>query len=136
MSTIEQSIERVRSLCAPLPKAVESGGVASGVGKLSGTRVVTFTVSRRVFARMFVLDAPAGGQQLVLWVRADLAERESLVRAGHPYFPAGPREVGIVIDDETDWAELAELVTESYVVIAPKKLASEVTAALRLPPDR
>ena len=130
-SAIEDSIARVRSICTAFPKAVEKGGVASGVGALSGTGVITFTVSRRVFARMFVLNTPARGEQLVLWIRAEQHERASLLATGHPYFPAGAREVGIVLDADTDWTEIPELVTESYLIMAPKKLAAEAADALR-----
>ena len=121
----EEAIERVRATCGALPKVVDRGGVASGVGALSGTGVFNFTVSRRVVARMFVLD-PGGRESVVLWLRAAPEEREALVQSGHPFFRAGPREVGVVIDDATDWAEVAELVTESYVLVAPKRLAAEV----------
>ena len=34
-----------------------------------------------------------------------------------------PRTGGIVLDDETDWSELAELLTDSYCVQAPARLA-------------
>ena len=117
-------------MCAALPQSVASGGVASGVGRMSGTRVVTFTVSRRVFARVFVLDAPDGREQTILWLRADPEERAALLAVGHPFFPAGAREVGMVLDAATDWSEVEELVTESYLVMAPKRLAAEVTARI------
>jgi pimeloyl-ACP methyl ester carboxylesterase len=126
-----QALARMRAIGLGFPRAVLKGGVASGVGALSGTRVVTFTVSRRIFARVFVLDGPDGGERIVLWLRADPAERASLLAAGHPYFAAGPREVGVVLDDDTDWSEIRELVTESYVLMAPKSLAGSV-----LRPDR
>ena len=122
----QQSIDRVRAVCSPLPKAVESGGVASGVGRLSGTGVTTFAVSRRIFARVFVLDTPTGGEQVILWIRADPDERQALLACGHPYFPAGPRELGVVLDDRTDWTEVAELVSESYRIMAPKRLRAAV----------
>jgi hypothetical protein len=37
----------------------------------------------------------------------------------------------MVLDDEVDWAEVAELVTESYRIVAPKRLA----VAVHGPPD-
>jgi hypothetical protein len=48
--------------------------------------------------------------------------------AGHPFFYAGwGRDVvGMVLDDSTDWTEVAELLTESYCVLAPKKLVALV----------
>jgi hypothetical protein len=32
----------------------------------------------------------------------------------------------MVLTDDTDWEEIRELVTESYCVMAPKKLAAQV----------
>ena len=48
----------------------------------------------------------------------------ALVHAGWPFYkpPWSPTIVGMVLDDDTDWAEVAELVTESYRVCAPQKL--------------
>ena len=51
-----------------------------------------------------------------------------LRNAGHPFFYAGwGRDVvGMVLEDATDWDEVAELLTESYCVLAPKKLVALV----------
>ena len=130
----EAAIERVRALCLALPRVVEHGGEASGVGALSGTRVVGFKVSGRVVARLFVLD-PGGREEVVLWLRADPGERAALVGERRGYVPAGPREIGTRLDADTDWAEIAELVTESYLLMAPKKLAAEVARGLGTPPN-
>ena len=48
--------------------------------------------------------------------------------AGHPFFYAGwGRDVvGMVLEEDTDWTEVAELLTESYCVLAPKKLVALV----------
>jgi hypothetical protein len=37
-----------------------------------------------------------------------------------------PEIVGVVLDAGVDWGEVAELVTESYCVLAPKKLVELV----------
>jgi hypothetical protein len=52
----------------------------------------------------------------------------ALGAAGHPYFRAdwGREDVGMLLDEGTDWDEVAELVTESYRMLAPKRLAAEV----------
>ena len=44
---------------------------------------------------------------------------------GQPYFKAGwgVNVVGIVLDDDTDWLELAELLTDSYCIQASARLA-------------
>jgi hypothetical protein len=48
----------------------------------------------------------------------------ALVHAGPPFYkpPWSPTIVGMVLDNDTDWAEVAELVTESYRCCAPQKL--------------
>ena len=55
-------------------------------------------------------------------------ELDALVRIGFPYFKPvwSPTIAGIHLTPETDWAEVAELVTESYCLLAPKKLVALV----------
>jgi hypothetical protein len=52
---------------------------------------------------------------------------------GEPYFRAGwgRNVVGLLVDDATDWDELAELLTDSYCLQAPATLADRVAR-----PDR
>ena len=47
---------------------------------------------------------------------------------GDPYFRSGwgGNVIGLVLDDGTDWEELAELLTDSYCVQAPAHLADQV----------
>jgi hypothetical protein len=125
----EDAIARVRAMCLALPKVVEEGRVASGVGALDGTRVVTFKVSGRVVARVFVVDRREG-EDVVLWVRVDPAEREFLLGSGRGFLPAGQREVAVKLDERADWTQINELVIDSYLLMAPKKLAAEVSATL------
>jgi hypothetical protein len=58
-------------------------------------------------------------------LRADADEREALLSIGHPLFPprAGGDRIGVLLTDDTDWEEIRELVTDSYRVLAPKKLS-------------
>ena len=62
----------------------------------------------------------------LLVLRADPDEREVLLSIGHPFFAsrAGRDRIGVVLTDDTDWEEIRELVTESYRVLAPKKLTA------------
>ena len=48
----------------------------------------------------------------------------ALTNAGPPFYqpPWSPTIVGMVLDDATDWAEVAELTTESYRFCAPQRL--------------
>ena len=61
----------------------------------------------------------------VLTFRSSGDELLALVHAGLPFYrpPWSPTVMGMVLDDATDWAEVAELVTESYRFCAPQKLA-------------
>ena len=56
---------------------------------------------------------------------------------GHPFFRAGwgTNVMGLVLDDATDWDDVAELLTESYCIMAPKKLAARVVRPVADDPD-
>lgn len=70
-----------------------------------------------------------GEDQLIRIVfRAEPDEVMAFQHLGPPYFRAGwGRDVvGLVLDDDTDWEELAELLTDSYCLRAPAHLADRV----------
>jgi hypothetical protein len=52
--------------------------------------------------------------------------REALLSIGHPFFAsrAGRDRVVVMLTDDTDWEEIGELVTDSYRILAPKKLTA------------
>jgi hypothetical protein len=60
----------------------------------------------------------------LLVLRADPDEREALLSNGHPFFAsrASRDRIVVVLTDDTDWEEIGELVTESYRILAPKRL--------------
>jgi len=53
-------------------------------------------------------------------------KREVLLIIGRPFLAprAGRGRIGVLLTDDTDWEEIRELVTESYRVLAPKKLTA------------
>lgn len=63
-----------------------------------------------------------------LTLRAASDEVMAFEHLGPPYFRAGwgSNVVGLMIDDSTDWDEVAELVVESYCAQAPPRLADQV----------
>lgn len=87
-----------------------------------------FLVRKRNFAHVFSMCEDDGSVFTVLAFRSPDEEREVLLATGHPFFHLGwgRNAVGMVIDDDTDWDEVTELVTESYCLLAPKKLAALV----------
>ncbi len=62
---------------------------------------------------------------IVLTFRAAEDEVAALAAQGLPFFLPGwwPNIVGVILDGSVDDEELAELLTESYCLLAPKKLA-------------
>ena len=111
-------LAEARSIARRLPETSE---VRTTVG-------VEIKIRRSTFAYVFAIDDPDRGVVPMIVVRADPAEREALLAGGHPYFATGSGRdrLGIVIDDSTDWDEIAELMTESYRLLAPKKLIRDL----------
>jgi hypothetical protein len=67
-------------------------------------------------------------QRFRITFRAEADEVMALEHLGEPYFRAGwgSNVVGLILDRETDWTELAELLTDSYCIVAPASFATEV----------
>ena len=107
---------RLRAIASKLP---ESDEAQAWVGQY-------FRIRRKNFVHVLAIDHPEHGAQTLLILRADPEEREVLLKIGRPYFRPGwgANTLGVAVGDDTDWEEIAELVTESYRVLAPKKLAA------------
>ena len=60
--------------------------------------------------------------------RAEPDEVMAFQHLGAPYFRAGwgRNVVGLLLDEDTDWTELAELLTDSYCLQAPARLVAQV----------
>jgi hypothetical protein len=71
-------------------------------------------------------EGPAGQPVPLLVLRADRYERAALLSTGRPYFVprAGRDRIGVLLTGDTDWEEIRELVTESYRILAPKRLTA------------
>jgi len=67
-------------------------------------------------------------QRFRITFRADPDEVVAFQHMGEPYFKAswGSNVVGLLLGDGTDWEELAELLTDSYCIQAPTRLAEQV----------
>lgn len=123
-----QITARLRPLCLSLPEAYEEPAWV-------GTR---WRIRQRTFAHVLTIEsgwppayaraADAPGPVTVMTFRAPLPELDALAGSGYPYFRAswGRDVAGMALDGEVDWDEVSELVTESYCLMAPKKLAAQV----------
>ena len=87
-----------------------------------------FLVRKRNFAHVFATCDETGDVSHIMAFRSPDEERHALLASGHPFFSLGwgRDAVGMVLDASTDWEEIGELVTESYCVLAPKRLAALV----------
>lgn len=111
-------VERLRAVCATLPDAYEERAWA-------GTR---WRVRGKTFAHVLGIEFDGGELERVLVFRSEGDELEMLRRAGPPFrvLGWGRDALGLTLDEDTDWDEVAELVTDSFCVMAPKKLAARV----------
>lgn len=109
---------RLRERCLALPDAYEQRAWV-------GTR---WMVRKRTFAHVLAIALDDAEPMTVLAFRSAGEELEMLLHAGHPFLALGwgRDAIGVVIDAATDWAEIGELVTESFCVMAPKRLAAQV----------
>ena len=99
---------------------------------------VRWRIRKRTFAHVLTADpdhqmayaraAAIDGPTCVLTFRSPGDEIEGLVTGGYPFFKPdwGADVVGMVLDGTVDWDEVGELLTESYRVLAPKRLAAQV----------
>ena len=121
-------LAELRSVCLGLPETYEEPAWV-------GTR---WCVRKKTFAHVFAVDewsppsiakvAKAIGPGTMLVFRSDGPELVALRNAGPPFFYAGwGRDViAMTLGQDIDWAEVTELLTESYCVMAPKKLQAQV----------
>ena len=67
----------------------------------------------------------------MLTFRARGGELGASAGAGYPFYhPGWGRDtVSMVLGDDVDWYEVAELLTERYCVLAPKKLVERARTA-------
>jgi hypothetical protein len=111
-------LRKLRDRCLALPDVAEEQA-------WTGRR---FVVRRRNFAHVFARCNEHGELVTIVAVRSPDEERGALVASGHPFFRLGwgRDAIGMVLDQNTDWEEVREIVTESYCVLAPKKLVALV----------
>ena len=107
-------LARLRPICLGLPQTYEEPAWV-------GTR---WRVGSATVAHVF------GGEDQLFRVtfRAEPDEVMALEHLGPPYFRSGwgRNVVGLVLDEHTDWEELAELLTDSYCLQAPARLVARV----------
>ncbi len=109
---------RLRAICLELPDADEQ----------PAWKGLRWTVRTRTFASVLGIEDEHGDRLTVVVFRSEGEEQEMLRHAGPPFrwLGWGRGAIGMTIDGDTDWDEVRELLTDSYCVMAPKKLAALV----------
>lgn len=110
----KKPIDRLRTIALALPEAYEEETWGSA----------TFRVRKKIFTMAGDDDG-----RLSLSCKATREDQQALIAQGSPYFfPAYVGSKGWIGVDllapALDWDEVAELVTESYRLIAPKRLSA------------
>lgn len=119
---------RLRAICLALPEAHEE---PAWVGTRWRIRTRTFAHVLGIsdeYPPAYSRDAPFVGDATVLTFRAAGQELHALTNGGHPFYKPRwhPQVLGMFVEPDVDWGEVQELLTESYCLLAPKKLAARV----------
>jgi hypothetical protein len=111
-------VARLRKICLALPEATER----SSHGEAS------FFVGKQFVS---VDDHHHGADRLAFWCAAPPGVQEEMIAENPAQFFRPPYVghrgwLGVRIDLDPDWAEIAEIVREAYRQVAPKRLLAQL----------
>jgi hypothetical protein len=120
-ATPRRALDRLRALCLELPEAAEK----------ETWDLPTFRVRDKIFAMAIIGETP-----LAFWCKAPPGSQAILVGADPGRFFVPPYVghkgwVGMRLGRGVDWREVDALVTRSYRLTAPKRLAALVAGVGR-----
>jgi hypothetical protein len=122
MSWMARELERIRRLCLALPETSE---------RLSHGSPTWFIREKRSF--VMYLDDHHGDGRLAIWCAAPPGAQEQAIELEPTRFfrppYVGPRGwLGVMLDRDPDWCEVAAICTDAYRRVAPKTLVAELDA--------
>ncbi|MGI9604214.1 MAG: MmcQ/YjbR family DNA-binding protein [Acidimicrobiales bacterium] len=104
--------DQLRTICLAFPEAIEQETWGHP----------TFRVRKKIFVGCGLDD----DGRFTMSMKAAPGEQDVLLAEGHPFFMpkyVGSKGwIGVELDTNTEWPEIAELVEDSYRAIAPKTL--------------
>lgn len=114
-----ESLDRLRALCLALPETTE---------RLSHGEPTWFVRGRKTFV---TFADRHHDDRVAFWCAAAPGVQEELVaedpaRFFRPPYVGHRGWLGVYLDVEVDWAEVAEIVSDAYRRIAPKALAARL----------
>jgi hypothetical protein len=115
-------VQRLREICLALPEMTE---------RLSHGEPAWFVQGKKTVVTLD--DHHHGGDHLAFWCPAPAGAQEELVeqeplRFFRPPYVGGRGWLGVRIDNDPDWDEVAQIVSDAYRVVAPKKLIALLDA--------
>lgn len=113
MTANDSITDKLRAICLELPEATEKEAWGDP----------TFRIRDRIFAM-----EKRGDGRISTWCKSTPDVRDALLLAEPGLFFVPPYVgskgwIGMRLDDDPDWEEVASVVRDSYRLIAPKKLA-------------
>ena len=119
-STAEKTLDRLREICLALPETTE---------RPSHGAPTFFVRDKKTFV-MF-MDDHHGDGRLAIWCAAPEGVQGSLVDEEPERFFVPPYVghrgwLGVRLDVDVDWDEIAGIVEDGYRLVAPKRLVAEL----------
>jgi predicted DNA-binding protein (MmcQ/YjbR family) len=114
-------LSRLRKLCLALPESHE----------IEAWGEPTFRVRNKMFAMYASAATHHGDGRPAVWCKAGAENQKLMVRAAPDRFFVPPYVgpsgwVGVWLDGRVNWTELADLLRDSYALVAPKRLRAQL----------
>jgi len=116
----DEAVRRLREICLALPEVTERPSHGEPAWFVRGTRLVACLDDHHHGADHlgFWCAAPPGAQQELLAADPD--------RFFRPPYVGAKGWLGVRLDRDPDWTEIAELCTDAYRQVAPKRLVARL----------
>lgn len=122
MTTFEQALAQVRAICFALPEVTERASHGSPAFFVREKKTI-----------LWLHDGHHDDDRLSIWCAAPEGVQAELVSAEPERFFRPPYVghrgwLGVRLDIDVDWAELAEIIKDAYRCVAPKTLSRQLDA--------
>jgi hypothetical protein len=119
---MDDPVERLRRLCLSLPETTE---------RVSHGEPAWFVRDKKLFV---TYADHHHDDRVALWCAAPEGAQEAFVAADpeqffRPPYVGGRGWLGVYLDGDPDWDEIAEIVVDAYRQVAPQRLIAELDAS-------
>jgi hypothetical protein len=133
MHDFDAAVARVGAVCSALPEARDEDAWVGTRWKVRANTFAHVLPIAEGWPPSFAAAAGTNGPAVVLTFRSSSPELDALLADGRSFFGPlwGRGDIGVVLNPDVDWAELAELLIESYRLRAPRSLVAQLADGLR-----